>query len=186
MSEKVPYGALSNPLLHEVLKVFGPIAFKRCSVMMEFEAFLKRILPKKNLGTCLEIGTFNGISAIVLAQYFERVVCVSVDDRPGELLKHRIVDHLGLKNIQFFDCVDNSEKTSIVESLDFDFCYQDGDHMNDTESDFALVQKCGRVLFHEYWPIQPSVVRLVDSLPQNEITRAQFDCLAYWEWKGRT
>jgi SAM-dependent methyltransferase len=184
MSEKVPYGALANPQLHSVLKKFGPIAFKRCSVMMEFEAFLKRVLAGRKLGTCLEIGTFNGISAIVLAQYFERVVCVSVDDRPRELLKQRIVEHLGITNVEFFDCTSNEEKAGIVKGLDFDFCYQDGDHKNDTFTDFDLVQRCGRVLFHEVWEIQPAVCELVRSLPDDEITMAHFDCLAYWERKA--
>ena len=44
-----------------------------------------------------------------------------------------------------------------------------------------LVKRCGRVLFHEYWPLQPPVWNLVNSLPVDEVTRAQFDCLAYWE-----
>jgi SAM-dependent methyltransferase len=182
----VEFGALRNPLLGRVLTEFGAEAFRRCSVMMEFEAFLRSVLDT-HVGreaamkmTCLEIGSYNGISALVLAQYFRRVVCVSIDDRPGELLKHRIVAALGLENIDFVDAENNDEKAEIIHGLDFQFCYQDGDHLNDTHGDFDLVKRCGRVLLHEYWPLQPAVWNLVNELPQEEITRAQFDCLAYW------
>lgn len=182
----VQFGALSNPALNQALQQFGSEAFRRCSIMMEFEAFLKRVhaqLPKRRM-TCLEVGTYNGMSAIVLSQYFDRVICVSVDDKPGELLKHDIVKALGIRNIRFFDCANNAEKAAVIGKLDFDFCYQDGDHLNDTHDDFALVKRCGRVLFHEYWPLQPAVWNLVNGLPQGEILRAQFDCLAYWQAGG--
>lgn len=190
MAEKVngdvQFGALANPALNQVLQQFGAEAFRRCSIMMEFEAFLKRVhaqLPRKRM-TCLEVGTYNGMSAIVLSQYFDRVICVSVDDKPGELLKHDIVKALGIRNIRFFDCANNAEKAAVIDKLDFDFCYQDGDHLNDTHDDFALVKRCGRVLLHEYWPLQPAVWNLVNGLPQGEILRAQFDCLAYWQAGG--
>jgi predicted O-methyltransferase YrrM len=178
------HGICRNPMLVEVLKKFGAIAFKRCSVMMEFEQFLRRIRGNQRDGVCLEIGTYNGISAIVLSQYFARVICVSVDNDPGVLLKHDICAHLGIRNIRFFDCKDNVEKKALVDSLAFDFCYQDGDHVNDTKDDFALVERCGRVLFHEYWPIQPVVWNLVNALPDHEVARAQNDCMAYWQRGG--
>jgi len=187
----VEFGALRNPQLGRVLEEFGAEAFRRCSVMMEFEAFLQRMLDTRVMRsnasemTCLEIGSYNGISALVLAQYFKRVVCVSIDDRPGELLKHRIVSSLGVSNIEFIDCEDNDEKAAIIRELEFGFCYQDGDHLHDTRFDFELVKRCGRVLLHEYWPLQPSVWNLVNELPQDEITRAQFDCLAYWHASWR-
>lgn len=184
----VKYGALTNQALHQVLKQFGAAAFRRCSVMMEFEHFLNRVvqtLPKGKRMTCLEIGTYNGISAIVLSQYFDRVICTSVDEHPEELLKQQIVDCLGIKNIRFFDCKNNQEKGDLIRGLDFDFCYQDGDHIHDTNADFELARKCGRILFHEYWPLQPPVWNLVESLPQNEVMRAQFDCFAYWTNRDR-
>lgn len=176
----IRWGALRNPMLSAILKEFGPIALKRCSVMMQFEHFLQQINPKLERATCLEIGTYHGISAVILSQYFSRVVCVSVDDHPEELLKQEIIDFLGIRNVRFFDCKDNAEKADLINQMDFDFCYQDGDHIHDTHDDFALVKRCGRVLLHEYWPIQPPVWNLVNSLPQHEITRAEFDCMAYW------
>lgn len=201
----ITFGAFSNPLLKRVLHRFGQTAFARSSACMEFEAFLIRCLgntddPESEYhllcgeevgerlreakrSTCLEIGTYHGISAVVLSQYFERVVCVSVDHRPRKLMKRNIVDFLGITNIEFHDVNTNAEKAAIVNALDFDFCYSDGDHVNDTRSDFELVKRCGRVLFHEYWCLMPPCWNLVNSLPQEEIIRATYDCFAYWEKK---
>jgi hypothetical protein len=178
---EIKYGPFSNPLLRATLLQFGKTAFARSSACMEFESFLKRI----NAGgkTCLEIGTYQGMSAVILSQFFERVICVSVDDDMRRIIKHDIIKYLGIQNIRFFDVKNNEEKHKLVRNFTFDFCYSDGDHANDTASDFALVQHCGRVLFHEYWPLQPSVWNLVNALPQDEVTRAEYDCFAYWERK---
>jgi hypothetical protein len=175
----ITFGAFSNPMLKAVLDKFGNIAFARSSACMEFEAFLKRIGAKGK--TCLEIGTYHGITAVILSQFFDKVICVSKDDRSRKLLKHDIVDFLGIKNIVFIDIENNYDKALIINSLDFDFCYSDGDHANDARSDFALVERCGRVLFHEYWPTQVPTWNLVNSFPPEEVTVAQFDCFAYWE-----
>jgi hypothetical protein len=114
-----------------------------------------------------------------MSQYFDQVVCVSIDEMP--VMKRELVDFLGIKNISFYDAKDNADKAAFVNALQFDFCYQDGDHTHDTLTDFQLVKRCGRILFHEYWPLQPAVWNLVNSLPSQEVIRAQFDCLAYWE-----
>jgi hypothetical protein len=177
----ITFGPFSNPRLNAVLKHFGKAAFGRSSACMEFESFLRQIGAGGK--TCLEIGTFHGITAVVLSQFFDEVLCVSVDDPNAKLLKHDIVHFLGIKNISFFDARNNAEKAAFIRAAKFDFCYQDGDHTNDTLTDFALVKHCGRVLFHEFWPLQPPVWNLVHSLPQDEVTRAQFDCLAYWDQK---
>ena len=178
----IQYGAFSSPLMNEIFQKFGKNAFQRSSACMEFEAFLKRINAKGR--TCLEIGTYHGITAILLSQYFDRVICISIDNEPETLMKHQLVDHLGIKNIEFIDLEDNGKKKKLISRMDFDFCYMDGDHTHDTRTDFELVKKCGHVLFHEYWPLQAPVWNLVNSLPQNEVTRAEYDCFAYWERHG--
>jgi hypothetical protein len=80
----------------------------------------------------------------------------------------------------FIDCADNAEKVARIERENFDFAYSDGDHHADTMLDFDLVRRCGRVLFHEYWPMQPPVWNLVNSLPRGEVIKCEHDCLAYW------
>lgn len=191
---EITHGPFASPLMKAIFKRFGKAAFGRSSACAEFESFLHQLAdaaaaagthsmqlpPAWPLGkTCLEIGTFHGITAVLLSQFFERVVCVSIDEMP--VMKREIVDYLGIKNVAFYDAKNNAEKARFVHALDFDFCYQDGDHAHDTYTDFELVKRCGRVLFHEYWPLQPPVWNLVNSLPQAEVTRARYDCLAYWE-----
>lgn len=183
---EITFGAFANPMLGSVLKRFGKKVFARTSALMEFESFLKRIGASGE--TCIEIGTYQGITAVILSQYFERVICISLDQEPpGVIKKQKIVDYLGIKNVVFYDINGNDEKQKIISKVrNFDFCYLDGDHANDTRLDFDMVKRCGRVLFHEYWPIQESVWNLVNSLPQDEVIRAEVDCFAYWErrWIG--
>lgn len=191
--DAIDFGPFANPYMKSIMKKFGKRAFGRSSACAEFESFLNQIYAMSDpveidgfrytgIGkTCLEIGTFYGVTAVILSQFFERVLCVSVDLEGDRQMKRRIVEHLGIENIDFFDAKDNREKAAFINAAKFDFCYQDGDHTNDTQSDFELVRRCGRVLFHEYWPLQPAVWNLVNSLPKDEVTRAKFDCLAYWD-----
>lgn len=166
---------LTDPYLLEIHKTFGGEVFRRSSVFHE----LKRFLESQNISgeTCFEIGTWNGITAVILSRYFKRVVSVDVVHNP---LRHKIVEHLGIKNIEFIDVVDNHHKAEIAKRLTFDFAYVDGDHANDTDSDFKLVKRCGRVLFQECLPFQPPVWDLVRSLPPEEVTYGGIG-LALWK-----
>ncbi len=181
----ITHGAWANPDLKEILKHFGKKAFARSSACMEFESFIRRLQLRGKVA--LEIGTFYGITAIVLARYFERVICVSMDVDGARQQKYDFAKHLGLQDrIRFFDIADNQEKADLIQQLDFDFCYSDGDHAHDARTDFQLAQPCGRVLFHEYWPIQAAVWNLVNGLAPSEVTRADHDCFAYWQRTGWT
>lgn len=196
---EIDFGPFSSPMMRAIFKQFGKEAFGRSSGCMEFEHFLIALGVRGK--HCLEIGTFNGITACLLTQFFDRVTCVTVeyDDRCRKL-RAEIAAFLGLKDrIAFIDVPNhvpeakqitmldrarlNAEKKRIVDALDFDFAYSDGDHTNDTHEDFALVKRCGRVLLHEAWVLQPSVWNLANSLPKEEVTWAQFDCLALWTRK---
>jgi SAM-dependent methyltransferase len=188
--DSITSGPFASPYMKEIMRAFGKAAFGRCSACAEFEDFvigLARKLPggDHRLGKiALEIGSFYGITAALLSQYFEEVIGVTRDRGEDIGMRDRIIAHLGIKNLRFVNAESNEHKARVINALKFDFCYQDGDHTNDTETDFALVRRCGRVLFHEYWPLQPAVWNLVNSLPQGEVTRARFDCLAYWERSG--
>jgi hypothetical protein len=159
------FWALLNDLdLMRVFERYGPAAFRRSSVLEGFETFIKT----HGFGgkTCVEIGTLKGLTAIVLARYFERVVTIDILDDPE---KRDIAEMLGVYNVEFHTVKDNAEKAAIIARLDFDGAYVDGDHARDTESDFALVRRCGHVLFHEHWDAQPAVVSQVASLGAVEI-----------------
>lgn len=181
---EITFGAFSSPYMQAILKEFGRDAFARCSACMEFESFVKRIRGEDRSGTCLEIGTYHGITAVLLSQYFERVVCVSVDEDQKRLMKFDIVDFLGIKNIEFHDVEDNAQKASVINGMEFSFAYSDGDHTHDARADWALVERCGRVLQHEFWPIQVPVWNLINALPNDEVMIADYDCFAYWQRGG--
>lgn len=133
--------------------------FRRSSVLEGFADFI----DAQGFGgdCCVEIGTCNGLTAIILARHFKTVV--SIDIVPN-LLKHRIAGHALARNVRFIDIHDNAEKATVIDALTFDAAYIDGDHASDTQTDFDLVKRCGLVLFHEYWPAQPAVFDLVNGL----------------------
>lgn len=168
---------LTDPQLLSLHQRFGGEVFRRSSVFHELTRFLE--VSGVRGDTCFEIGTWNGITAVVLSRFFKRVVSVDVVHNP---LRHEIVSHLGIKNIEFVDILDNVGKAKVAANTKFDFAYIDGDHANDTYSDFDLVQHCGRVMFQECLPMQEPVYELVRSLPPDEVTYGGIG-LALWRRK---
>lgn len=115
---------------------------------------------------CVEIGTSNGFTAIILARLFDEVVTIDIE---ANGFKRKIAAELGFKNIVFHDVTRNKDKHRIVRHMPFDAAYVDGNHQDDTPEDFAMVKRCGLVLFHECWPMQPPVWNLVQSLPKEQV-----------------
>ena len=146
--------------LLSVAHQFGIGVLRRSSVLEGFDKFLQQ--QKFGGERCIEIGTCKGLTAIVLARYFKEVITIDNATDPD---KRAIAGFCGLRDrIRFFDIKDNSEKAEVIDGFKFDGAYVDADHIRDTEFDFALVSKCRRVLFHEYWDAQPAVKNLVDRL----------------------
>lgn len=153
------YALHRDPLLLSIFNRFGIEVFRRSSVLENFEVFLGK--ADFNGSKCVEIGTCNGLTALVLARHFDEVV--SIDNTPNKL-KHEIAKFCGIGNITFIDVKNNIEKAAVIKGMTFDAAYVDGNHHEDTETDFGLVRRCGRVLFHEYWIAQPAVWGLVNKL----------------------
>lgn len=148
-----------DPLLLRVYEAFGIGVFRRSCVLEGFNAFVRK--HGFTGSRCVEIGSCNGLTAIVLSRYFAEVV--TIDSAPNTV-KHAIVAYLGIENIRFVDVADNREKAVVIRKMAFDAAFVDGDHARDTATDFSLVERCGHVLFHEHWAPQPSVVELVAAL----------------------
>lgn len=166
---------LTDPQLFQVYQQFGGAVFRRSSIYHGLAAFLEANLVHGK--TCFEIGSWNGLTALVLARYFDRVVSVDI---AHNAVKREIIDALGVRNIEFIDIADNAAKKNVAERLTFDFAYVDGNHADDTAADFALVRRCGRVLFHEAWDFQPPVWELIHTLPQWQVKRGGVG-LALWD-----
>lgn len=163
------WALLNNRDLMAVFEKYGPAAFRRSSVLEGFEAFIDA--QKFSGKTCVEIGTLKGLTACVLARRFERVVTVDIVDDPQ---KKEIAAMLDIHNIAFVTVRDNAEKAELIRAVQFDAAYVDGDHKNDSASDFSLVKKCGMVLCHEYWDAQPAVAATLRSNGGHIATSGKF------------
>lgn len=166
---------LHDPRLARVLEKFGASVFRRSSVFHGLDKILSQCAVRGNL--CFEVGTWNGLTSIVLSSYFDRVVSVDI---AHNALKFEIIDYLGIKNIRCFNIADNGEKVRLAQRYKFDFAYLDGNHADDTQLDWDLARPCGRVLFHECWPFQPPVWDLVKSLPAEQVV-INGEGLALWD-----
>jgi hypothetical protein len=166
---------LQDPDLLKVFERHGAGVFRRSSVFHG----LRRFLTEKGVRgrTCFEVGSWNGLTAVVLSRFFDRVVSVDIAHNK---LKHQVVRELGIDNVEFIDIADNDAKARLVPTLEFDCAYLDGDHANDTELDWNLTRRCGRVLFHEVWPFQAPVWNLVQRLPHAQVVYGGAG-LALWQ-----
>jgi hypothetical protein len=165
---------LESPDLLSLYNRFGAEVLRRSSVFHGLERMLRE---RKITGDCcFEVGTWNGITAVILSKFFKRVVSVDIIHTET---KAKVLRHLGINNVQFIDIDSNDEKRGLAEQLDFDFAYLDGNHTEDTATDWEITKKCGRVLFHEAWPWQESVWELVHQLPREEVVQ-NGEGLALW------
>lgn len=165
---------LETPELLSAYHRFGAEILRRSSVFHGLERFLRE--QQITGHRCFEIGTWNGLTAVILSKFFNEVVTVDIAHNE---IKHSVLRHLGISNVRCLDIDSNDEKRGIADGLEFDFAYLDGNHADDTEDDFAMTRKCGRVLFHEAWPWQDPVWRLVHQLPRDEVMQ-NGEGLALW------
>ena len=138
-----------------IINLYGPGMLKRSALNIRGGGgVFEWALAGQNYRTALEIGTYRGVAAAEIAQYCERVI--TIDLKHGQL--ERNGDHfdrvafwraLGIDNIELRLVADDDEKLALVSTLDFDFAFIDGAHDRTVADDFALVKRCGRVLFHD-------------------------------------
>ncbi len=155
------------------------------SSQTQYDAFLN-FIKKKERHVIVEIGTHEGMTAQILAEFSSRVETFDIRDH---IMKYKYwYDNNARRNINFHLIKNDKEKALILDKMDFDFAFVDGSHMEGVVTDFNLVKKCGSVLFHDYNNDNPKlakhyhhVIDLVNSLPKEEtITQPPF---AYWEKK---
>lgn len=166
---------LGDQDLLKVYKHFGVEFLRRSSVFHGLDRFLKKNRIQGDI--CFEIGTWNGLTAMVLSRYFKQVVTVDIAHNKQ---KHELFDYLKIHNVRCVDIESNDDKPKIIRKTDFDFCYMDGDHENDSLDDWELVRHCGRVMFQEAWPWQKPLWELVESLPKDQVVH-NGDGLVYWD-----
>ena len=102
----------------------------------------------------LEIGTFHGVSAVVLTHFADTVITIDVTP-PSERQALREIYRwlsVGMKSqIATVWVPDNDAKRLLVNGLDFDMAFIDGGHSElQTTIDFEITRRCGTLLFHDY------------------------------------
>lgn len=159
---------VSDEVILRVFDKFGPAVFRRCSAPADYaEKVFRDVFAQEPVASHLEIGCLNGITAAVMTQYADVVHTIDIVDYP---LKYEIWDFLGLSGKIKFHLIKNEvEKFDLIENLDFQSAYPDGNHVNHTFSDFLITRKCGRLLFHEAGNESSQPWNLVKSLPKDEI-----------------
>ncbi len=178
MEKQVEYRTnriVSDPQMLAIFQQFGGECFRRSSIFHGLAPFLAENNVQGD--TCFEIGTWNGLTSVVLSRHFKRVVTVDIMHNP---MKHQVLDFLGIKNVECIDIGGNADKPQVLKRLKFDCAFLDGDHHADTEGDFDITKKCGRVIFHEVWEHQSPVWELVHALPAHQVVKGGF-CFALWD-----
>lgn len=133
----------------------------------------------------LEIGTYRGVSAAYIATRCQSVVTIDLShgqlERDGETFdRHAFWKHMGAENIELLLVEDDAEKAGAIATLEFDLAFIDGGAVN-VADDFALVSRCGAVLFHDYDKVKTRrvVYDFVNSLPPKEVKT--FGMFALWQ-----
>jgi predicted O-methyltransferase YrrM len=110
----------------------------------EFREFFKGIKIK----TVVEIGTFKGISAAYMKQFCSKVFTFDIEDYPQ---KYKVWKDLKIDGRIFFSIIENRQQIKeILDKIKWDFAFIDGSHTwEDARMDWELVNKCGKVLFHD-------------------------------------
>ena len=178
--------SVEDEMILRLFDKFGALPFRRCSAPSDFsERVIKDTFSNPEIKTALEIGTLAGITAAIMTQYVDKVYTFDIEDNP---LKYKVWDFLGVNDkIDFYLVKNELHKRDIINKLDFDIAYSDGDHLHHTFSDFLLVEKCGRVLIHEARQPHSQPFALAHALPKNQIkyfTYGKYRAdIAYWSNK---
>ena len=111
------------------------------------------LYPIEGKKVAIESGTFHGVSASLLAEYFDEVHTFEIKKGyvKDTTLHDKIWNYLGVQDKIHFHLINNDkEKEEILKGLEWNFGWVDGNHTTGTKRDFELLSKCGRILFHDY------------------------------------
>lgn len=132
----------------------------------------------------LEIGTYRGVTAAYFSDFADIVTTIDLKngkmERDAQVFDRvRFWQAMGRNNIMLHLVESEAEKAKVVDRLDFDFAFVDGDHRYDgVAADFEKVRRCGRVLFHDYTPGN-DVFRFIGQLPSSQVRTSGI--FAYWQ-----
>ena len=110
---------------------------------------LAELLDGMLFGHILEIGTFQGLSAAILAEHAHLVTTIDIERQP---VAEEVWKFFGVRDrIMYAIAKDDVQKAEIVRYTTFDMAFVDGAHDRpNAVFDFALTRRCGHVLIHDY------------------------------------
>lgn len=180
---------MSFVIRERIKALHGAQVLKRSALSIRGGAHVfERVLSGKGYRNVVEIGTYRGCAAAEIAQYCERVITFDLVhgklEQMGERFDRRALwDSLGVHNIELQLVKDDAEKATRLKQFEFDLAFIDGAHDQTIANDFALVKRCGRVLFHDYdrrgRQDRDHAYDFVNTLPKEQIK--VMDIFALWE-----
>jgi len=166
-AEKIAYqnvcSILDDPDLLEIAKEFGSEPFRRSSVV----AGLDDVLACEELSgrVAYEIGTWCGLTAIVLARRFKRVVTYDIG-------RHPLLDDI-MAFAKYRNLVEGEIEIVVAPKPELppgtELAFLDGDHANRTKQDFEDVKTSRCVRFQDDWESQPGVWDLCNKIGANAV-----------------
>lgn len=153
----------------ELIDKFGGIInHMSCIYLRDGERHLRSFLEElKPMDTIIEIGTYQGVSACVLADYAKRVFTYDIKNINSDL-KNEIVNFLNAQNVYCF--IGKPKEIEIQIQRVFkkekvDLCFIDGEHFGgELEKDFDMCKECNRIIIHDYATSFREVFDFVNSL----------------------
>ena len=150
-------------MINKITKKYSKKILQRSALNLKAgDSDMQYFMTKAPINNALEIGTFRGITSAFMSQYCKHLY--TIDLAHGQIqkikgtvdwadteMRHDVWKYLGINNIDFIPVDNDVHKKEVVNNLDFDFAFIDGDHSyKGVKYDFEMVKKCGRVLFHDY------------------------------------
>jgi hypothetical protein len=131
------------------------------------------------IDTIIEIGTYQGVSTAILAEYAKKVYTFDVVDMH---LRPLIWKYLNIKNISFEFVENNKERDEKIKKIlgkeKVSLCFIDGEHSKgQPKLDLEVCKKCNSILFHDYAPAWNDVYSLCNNIKGYEKTIKPSFCL---------
>ena len=147
-------------------KFGGVINHMSCIYLRQGEKHLRSFLEElKPMDTIIEIGTYQGVSACVLAEYAKKVYTFDIKEKE---LTGNIINFLNITNIASIIMSESSIKKYIKDLFKhqkIDLCFIDGEHFNgEIEQDFEMCKECKNILIHDYAPSFKEVYDFANNL----------------------
>ena len=135
----------------------GNVAFDRCAmhshpVYPDGPSLIDMLERRgKRYGTILEIGTFHAAGSAVLACFADQVLTIDIKGWPEAEPVLNAAGAAVAEKIVLLVVKDNAEKKLLVDSLDFEMAFIDGEHhAAEFKIDFDLCKRRGLLLCHDY------------------------------------